>query len=172
MARDRLSYKLLQWLVFVCVVLHNLEEGLAAGAYFPKVKELLRERVPAALLASVPGPEQFYIALTGATLLPLLLTLVATTGKPTRFKPYLVAVIAAGLLLNVFIPHVLASVALGGYAPGVATAVFINLPFSVHFLRRSLREGHIDRLGLVISVAIALGILLLFVPLLWWLTSK
>ena len=44
----------------------------------------------------------------------LALTVIATTGKPTRLKAYLVAVIAMGLLLNVFIPRVPAAVALGG----------------------------------------------------------
>ena len=172
MVLDRLSYRFLQWLVLFCVAVHNLEEGLTAKAYFPKVKELLRERVPAIMLASMPSPEQFYIALAGATLLPLILTVIATTGKPTRLKSYLVAVIAMGLLLNVFIPHVPAAVALGGYAPGVVTAVFLNLPVSIYFLRRSLREGHVDRRGLLVTAVIALSILVLAVPLLWLLTSN
>jgi uncharacterized protein with HXXEE motif len=166
------NYRSLQWLVFLCVALHNLEEGLAAKAYFPRVTELLRERVPPTLLAAVPSLEQFYIALVGATLVPLVLTLIASTGRPTRLKPYLVALIAMGLLLNVFIPHVPAAVALGGYAPGVATAVLLNLPVSIYFLRRSVREGHVDRRGLVMTAAIALSILLFGVPLLWLLTSN
>jgi hypothetical protein len=172
MVLKRLSYRSLQWLVFLCVALHNLEEGVAAKAYFPKVKDLLRERVPATMLASIPRVGQFYIALAGATLLPLVLTVIATIGKPTRLKSSLVAVIAMGLLLNVFIPHVPAAVALGGYAPGVATAVLVNLPFSIYFLRRSLREGHVDRRGLAVIAAIALTILVLGVPLLWLLTSN
>jgi hypothetical protein len=171
MILDRLSYRGLQWLVVFCVALHNLEEGFAAEAYFPRVKDLLRQHVPATMLASIPGLEQFYIALAGATLVPVVLTVIATTGKPTPLKPYLVAVIAMGLLLNVFIPHVPAAVALGGYAPGVATAVLVNLPVSIYFGRRSLREGRVDRRGLVLTAAIALTILLLGVPLLWFLTS-
>jgi hypothetical protein len=89
MTPDNLSYRHLQWLVFLSVALHNLEEGLGAQAYFPKVKDLLRARVPATVFSSVPGPEQFYMALAGATLLPLVLTVIATTGKSTRLKSYL-----------------------------------------------------------------------------------
>ena len=63
---DRLSYRALQWVVFICVALHNLEEGLAA-------------------------------------------------------------------------------IVLGGYAPGVGTAVLLNLPISLYFRRRSLREGYVTR---------------------------
>lgn len=165
---DNVPYRALQWLVFACVALHNLEEGLAAKAYFPKVRDFLSGHLPATTLAAVPDLETFYIALVGATLVPLVLTVRATTGRPTRLKPYLVVVIAMGLLLNVFIPHVPAAVALGGYAPGVATAVLLNLPFSIYFLRRSAREGHVDRGGLAVVVAVAFSILVVGVPLLWY----
>lgn len=172
MKLDRIPYRTLQWLVVACVALHNLEEGLAAKAYFPKVTELLRGRVPAPLLAAMPGLEQFYIALVGATVIPLVLTVIATTGRPQRIKPYLVAVVAMGLLVNVMVPHVPAAIALGGYAPGVATAVLVNLPFSMYFLRRSVQEGHIDGRGLAVVAAVALIILVLGVPLLWYLTGN
>ena len=70
MTLDSLPYRFLQWLVFLSVALHHLEEGLAAKAYFPKVKDLLRERVSATVPAAVPSLEQFYIALAVATLVP------------------------------------------------------------------------------------------------------
>jgi Protein of unknown function with HXXEE motif len=171
MTLDRIPYRVAQWLVFVCVALHNLEEGLAAKTYLPKLHELVRGRVPATVLAALPSVDTFYIALTGATLVPFVLTVIATTGRPTRLKGYLVAMVAMALLLNVVVPHVPAAVALGGYAPGVATAVFVNLPFSIYFLRRSVREGYVDRRGLAVVVAVALSILLLGVTLLWLLTS-
>ena len=172
MTFDKLPYRFLQWLLFLCVALHNLEEGVAAKSYLPRVHNLLRQHVPATLLGVVPTLDRFYIALLGATLVPLVLTVIATTGKPSRLKSYLVAVIAMGLLLNVFIPHVPAAVALGGYAPGVATALLLNLPFSIYFLRRSVREGHVDRRGLVVAGAIASSILVLGVPLLWLLSAS
>ena len=43
---------------------------------------------------------------------------------------------ASVLLANVFIPHVPAAIALGGYAPGVITAVAVNLPLGVWILGR------------------------------------
>jgi hypothetical protein len=91
----------------------------------------------------------------------------AATGRPTRIKAYLVAMVQAMLLMNVFVPHVPAAVVLGGYAPGVLTAVFVNLPFSIYFFRRSLRESQITWKGLVVAMAIALPTLLLSVRLLY-----
>jgi hypothetical protein len=167
MILDNLSYRSLQWLVCLFLALHNLEEGVTARAYFPKIDALLDERVPASLLALRPTLTGFYIALAGATIFPLVIIAIAATGKPTRSKAYLVAMVQAMLLVNVFIPHVPAAVALGGYAPGVLTAVLVNLPFSIYFFRRSLRESQITWKGLVVAMAIALPALLLSVRLLY-----
>jgi hypothetical protein len=163
MALESLSYKTLQWLVFVFLALHNLEEGLTAPAYIPEIKNLLSGRVPDALLASLPTPGQFYAALLGATVVPLALIAFATTGRPTPFKSYLVVAVQAVVFLNVFVPHVPAAVALGGYAPGVFTAVLINLPFSLIFFRRSLDESRVRPAGLALVLALALPALVLSV---------
>ena len=176
MILDKLTYKALQWLVFLFLLLHNLEEAITLKAYFPKINALLNGSVPASLLALRPTPTQFYIALAGATIFPLLIVAIATTGKPTRTKDYLVAILQALLLVNVFVPHVPAAIALGGYAPGVLTAVLVNLPFSVYFFQRSLRESRITWKGMIITMAIALPVLLLSVQLLYalagWLVNR
>ncbi len=166
-----MRYKSLQWLLWVCVAAHNLEEGLTAEAYFPKVEGLLADRVPVSLVALVPDLQEFYLALIGATLIPLIMTVMATTGQPTPVKKHLSPLLAVTLLLNVFIPHVPAAIALGGYAPGVATAVLVNLPFSIYFLRRAMQKRVIDRRGIVSLAAIGILLLVLVVPLLWFLTT-
>ena len=168
MILDTLSYRSLQWLVIIFLALHNLEEAVTMKAYFTSINDLLRNvGVPANLLASRPTLAQFHLALIGATIFPLIIVIIANTGRPARFKPYLVAMIQAMLLVNVFVPHVPAALALGGYAPGVLTAVFINLPFSIYFFRRSLREAKITWKGLVLALAIALPLLMLSVQLLY-----
>lgn len=175
MILDNLTYRTLQWLVFLFLALHNLEEAVTLKSYFAEINALLKGSVPASLLASRPTPAQFYIALVGATIFPLLIVAFATTGKPTRTKDYLVAILQALLLVNVFVPHMPAAVALGGYAPGVVTAVLINLPFSFYFFQRSLRESRITWKGMIITMTIALPCLLLSVQLLYalarWLVS-
>jgi hypothetical protein len=167
MILDHLSYRALQWLVFLFLVLHNLEEGVTARAYFPKIKTLLAGLAPPGLLVSLPTLKQFYIALIGGTIFPLLIIAIAATGRPSRIKVYLVAVVQAMLLVNVFVPHVPAAIALGGYAPGVVTATLVNLPFSIYFFQRSLRESQITWKGLALAMAIALPSLLLSIRLLY-----
>lgn len=164
---DKLSYRFVQWLVFACLALHNLEEALTMRAYLPRIRELLREHAPAGFVSAMPTPAEFYAALAGATIFPLILVVFATTGKLSKLKFYLVALVQAQVFLNVFVPHVPAAFALGGYAPGLATAVLINLPFSVYFFRRSLRESRVTRRGLLIMLLVALPLLLLSIRLLY-----
>ena len=163
MRLDTLSYRSLQWLVFLFLAAHNLEEGLTAPSYLPRVKAILNGRVPAGLIADIPTPGQLYAALAGATIIPFFIVLFATSGRPSPFKDYTVAVVQALVLVNVFVPHVPAAILLGGYAPGVVTAVLLNLPFSLYFFSRSLREGHVTRKGLVVMLVSALPLLLLSV---------
>src|SRR5215212_2562266 len=96
----RMRYKTLQWLLWICIAAHNLEEGLTAEAYFPKVRALLAHRFSSPLVALVPGLHLFYIALIGATLIPLMMTVVATTGRRTPLKRYISPLLAVTLLLN------------------------------------------------------------------------
>jgi hypothetical protein len=45
------------------------------------------------------------------------------------------------MLANVVVPHVPAAIVFHGYAPGVVTAVLINLPVMSILVIRMLREG-------------------------------
>lgn len=172
MPPDKLSYTSVQWLAFACLALHNLEEALTMRSYLPRIRELLGAHAPAGLASAIPTPAQFYAALAGATLIPLILVIVATTGKPSKLKFYLVALVQAQVLLNVFVPHVPAAYALGGYAPGLITAVLVNLPFSVYFFRRSLNESRVTRRGLLVMLLVALPLLLLSIRLLYTLGAS
>jgi Protein of unknown function with HXXEE motif len=159
-------------MVFLFLALHNIEEALTMKAYLPQISNLLSKIAPASpLVSSLPPINQFYFALIGATIFPLLLIIIATTGRPTPFKPYIVAVIQALVLVNVFVPHVPSAIALGGYAPGVLTAVLVNLPFSIYFFRRSLQESRVTWKGLMITMLGALPLLLLSIRLLYALSA-
>jgi hypothetical protein len=59
-------------------------------------------------------------------------------------------------------PHLLATLAMGRYMPGTATALVLNLPVSAALLHRAFREGYVSpsRFALV-GPAVVLGIVLL-----------
>ena len=157
---ERLSYRSLQRLLVLVIALHNLEEGVTVPAFLPRVRAHLQQ-IPAFHDVALPTAERMYVALVVVTLVPGLLVGWATTGRDSVVKREIVAILVAALLWNVLIPHVPAAILLGGYAPGVLTAVAINLPFAVYFFRRSAHERMLTRRQ--IGVALLIGLLLLMV---------
>jgi hypothetical protein len=156
----RLPYRTLQWLVAAFALLHNLEEAVMMPAFAPLVRERFSGIAPPALLAATAHLSWFYIALTVATLVPFFVVLVAVTRPTSRAAAWAVVFVQSLFFVNVFVPHVPAALMLGGYAPGVVTAVAIQLPYSVFFLRRSVREGVVSRAGAALAVGLGLPALL------------
>lgn len=123
-------------LVGLTLVLHDTEEYLTFPAFLSS---------PGGRLSgwfSLSGPlsksHDLHVALVLATVLPLL---VIAWAMLSQHKALLVAVLLVELVLLVNVgAHVLASLLKGGYAPGLITAVLINLPFGVYVLRRAVKE--------------------------------
>jgi len=159
---SRLSYRSLQRTLALVIALHNEEEGITAGEYLPRVREII-ERVPALRERGLlpPSLPRLYLALIIVTVVPAVVLGWATTGRDSGVKREVVAVIAAALLWNVFLPHVSAMIVLRGYAPGGVTALVVNLPFCLYLFRRSLIEQMLTRTQL--TVALIVGLFLLVV---------
>ena len=161
MVLSRLSYRSLQRGLAIVIALHNAEEAITAGAYLPRVREYV-EHAPALRDAGLPPSlPQLYFALVVVTLVPALLIAWATTGRESVAKREVVAVVAAALLWNVFLPHLSAMVFLRGYAPGGLTALAVNLPLCIQFFHRSSREGMLTRRQT--TLALILGLFLLVI---------
>lgn len=113
-------------LLGMALTLHDLEE--AAG--YPLTRPTLMSFWPAA-----PTAQAFWVALAVVTVGGLAVTAWAGSGTASAGKLTMLRAVAVVLLANVLVPHVPAAVVLGGYAPGVVTAVLVNLPVSVLALR-------------------------------------
>ena len=163
---SRLSYRSLQRTLALVIALHNAEEGITAGAYLPRVREII-ERIPALRERGLlpPSLPRLYLALIIVTVVPALVIGWATTGRDSGVKREVVAVIAAALLWNVFLPHVSAMIVLRGYAPGGLTALVVNLQFCLYLFRRSLIEQTLTRRQLGLALIVGL-FLLVIAPLL------
>jgi len=160
-----MSYRAAQWCLFAAFLAHNLEEGATIGAYLPSNRQVVTEYFG---LADVPvrvDPASFWWALVAVSAAGLLLV-----GVGRRW-PYLPILLAAVVLVNVVLPHVPAVVALGGYSPGVLTAVLVNLPYSIWFLRRSLREGRASRRGIVAALVAAPVVIAVSLAIVFLITS-
>ncbi|MBA3759164.1 MAG: HXXEE domain-containing protein [Gemmatimonadales bacterium] len=75
-----------------------------------------------------------------ATAIPLAFSLWGAVCPASRTALWLVLAMWATLLLNVAWPVTAAHMLFGGYAPGLVTAVALNLPLSVLVLRRAAAE--------------------------------
>ncbi|MHB0972379.1 MAG: HXXEE domain-containing protein [Thermoanaerobaculia bacterium] len=144
-----MSYRAAQWCLFFAFLAHNVEEAATAGAYLPRIRSVASEILGVAVVAVRVTPTSFGWALVAVSAAGLVTALLG------RRWPYLSIVLAAVMLVNVVMPHVPAAVALGGYSPGLVTAVLVNLPYSGWFLRRSLREGSASRRGIVAAIVVA-----------------
>ncbi|GAA4609276.1 hypothetical protein GCM10023195_37230 [Actinoallomurus liliacearum] len=133
------------WALAGAFALHNAEEALTMRR-FPGAAGRLDQSSLNGLMAAISGLGVAAVA-------------VGTTGRPAPWKPYLPAGMAGVMLLNVALPHVPAAVVARGYAPGLATAVGLNLPIGLAVLRGAVREGAVTRRGLRRTVPVALGVL-------------
>lgn len=92
----------------------------------------------------------------------------ATVQGRESFGAYLVAGYALAMLLNVLLPHLLATVAMRRYMPGTATAVLLNLPVTIYVLTLGFREGYIEpHTFLIFGPVVVVGIIALILLLFW-----
>lgn len=150
-----MSRKALLWLVPVFITFHNLEEALLMPAFLQAGN------------LSIPGPlrsllpqityRQFLIPLIIVTAIPYLIALSGDLDREHGRGVYLLLGVQVVMLLNV-LAHAMMAIAMSGYAPGVATAFAVNLPFSVYLLRRAVKERWIARR--VMAALFAVGLII------------
>ena len=110
--------------IAIALLIHNLEEALTIGAAWPRLQEAVHHLLghPAPL----PTPSQYQFAL--AALTPFGFTLLIAAQRWPAAS-YALVVLQATMALNVVV-HIGAAIALGGYAPGLVTAVTVQAPVS------------------------------------------
>jgi len=137
----------------IIFAIHNLEEWLTIDRFLP----LVRRRAPdwAAPLLEGVHQEGFRDALLIVTIVGVVIGLWALLRPHSQAALWTLLLLLAVLLLNVA-SHLGSAVFLRGYSPGVASAVLLNLPFSVYVFRGALREGWLSRAGFLALVPAAL----------------
>jgi hypothetical protein len=139
------------WGVPAAVLIHNVEEALTIARHAPSVVALL----PDAARRLIPSLDYtyVYVALVVATAIPVGFALLLRRRASTSWATYGILLVAAVMLVNV-VWHLAAATALRGYAPGVVTAVAVNLPVMAAALRWARREGWLSTGALWLYVAV------------------
>ena len=128
---DRLGFETAQWAFPVVVTLHNLEEAV----WFPSFWQNRSWHLPINAL-------EFRIATALVAILAYFVTYLSVRKGKKSIGAYMVAAFSTIMLLNA-IWHVVATVYVQTYSPGVVTAVLLILPVTIYVLRRALHEGYI-----------------------------
>ena len=152
-----MNFVLLSWVFALAVTLHNLEEACFLPAWSRSAGRWHRP----------VDTRVFRFAVGVLTALAYLVVGLSAQGGKENVATYLLAGYALAMLLNVFFPHVVATLAMRRYAPGTATAVFLNLPVTVMLLATALQVGSIQLatflwVGPLVTVALLGAIPLLF----------
>lgn len=137
---NKISYVKVIWILAVSETLHNLEEAIwlpywskTAGIWHPKV-----------------GATEFRIAVLLITLMFYSIIFCFSKYKSNRSK-FLMGGALVMILINVLMPHLLATVLTLNYAPGVASGVLLNVPVTLYLLIRGVKEGFYKVKNLVLA---------------------
>jgi hypothetical protein len=139
------------WLFPVATAAHNLEEALWLPTWSRN----------AGLPLGPPGAFEFRLAVVALTILAVALTVGAR--RSGKWLPWAAAYWVA-MLLNVLFPHVLLTLVLGRYTPGVVTAVLLNLPVNSYLLFRAVRERWLKPRAILIHALIGVPALMVSIP--------
>jgi drug/metabolite transporter (DMT)-like permease len=131
--------------------LHNLEEAIWLPKWSRHAKKF-HEPVEA---------NEFVFAVIIITIIGYVLTaLDILISSPGSFINYVYLGFIGMMCLNSLFPHLAATVALKRYAPGLITALLLNLPFSLLIIIGHIKGG-IHILYLIIAVVIVGGVILI-----------
>lgn len=127
----------------VLLLLHNTEEALTMPGWMIVHLEMLRSTLPFFSHLRF-SPVQLYTSLTQLSILPVLLSIVCLTGPLTRRKMMTMLLMQSIIFWNALMPHLLGTIVLGMYNPGMVTATILTIPYSVWLWRRVRKENVLE----------------------------
>lgn len=157
-----MSYPALGWLFAFAVTLHNAEEALLLPKWSMRAG---RWHAPI-------GAFEFRFAVLILTFLAYGAAYLSATQGPRTVAAYALAGYALAMLLNVFMPHLLATIALRQYAPGTATAKLLNLPVCSALLYVGVEDGYIEASKFAWYGPISVAVILASIPILFLVGRK
>jgi hypothetical protein len=114
--------------------IHNLEEALTMAKWY----EANETKLPITEYVQVSTIQQIFpIAMIIATLLLFLIPILAIVKK---WDIRILGIVLGIFLVNA-IQHILTTIVFWGYAPGVVTALVINLPLSILLIRQLFKNN-------------------------------
>lgn len=146
------------YILFVLAIsIHNIEEALWLPAW-SKYAQRFTKQIEA---------QEFRFAVIVVTILALLATSAFIAFPQIEFTSYIYFGFLGAMMINVIFPHLIATIALRKYAPGLISGLLLILPVNGVILYRALDENIINRFEIAVSTLIIGVILLISLPLLF-----
>lgn len=140
-----LTFIQLLWLVPLFFAIHNVEEVPFMAKWTEKLDSPIHPKVTT---------RQFAIAVTFLTLGSIVITYYGTRNPDGYLGPIAIMAIQAILFVNAIVPHIVMTMKMRLYSPGLITAVLINIPFTIYLFTRAINEHKITP-GLIIMLFLA-----------------
>ncbi len=151
-----MEYRKALWLAPLLLVIHNIEEYLTMPTFISRHGQDLPAFIGNSLAIS---SEQFSIALMIVTLLAFLFTFLGSIGEANGICIFLAITTQAVLLINA-VQHIVASIWLRNYIPGVLSSIVLYLPLLSYSILRALKEGYVSKKMIIYSFILGLSLLL------------
>ncbi|MBD8025157.1 HXXEE domain-containing protein [Ureibacillus sp. Re31] len=144
-------------LFLFAITLHNLEEALWLPAWSQQVSKFHKP----------VGKDEFHFAVIIITSLAYLITFLFLLYPNLNLIKYMLIGFLGSMVVNAIFPHLLATILLRRYAPGVVTGILLNIPINSMIIVRFIQENEITLTGLFISTIIVGIVLLSLIPILF-----
>lgn len=127
-----MRFKKLQWLFPIAVALHNGEEAVWMPGWDSSHAAQIPVHPPSAIVIRT--------VLIVFTVAAFFITYMSARKGRESVWAYLTFGYIVAVLVNVFVPHVPVALVFHSYAPGVVTAVLVNLPLLSYLSWLAVRE--------------------------------
>jgi uncharacterized protein with HXXEE motif len=81
--------------------------------------------------------------------------LIASRSGPRSVGAYSILVLYGVFAANALVPHLAGAIMLGGYVPGVITAVALMIPFTIWLSRQAILDAYARPNGLALALVAA-----------------
>jgi len=126
---DKIQYKSLIWILAISETIHNIEEAIWLPDLFQSINYL---HIPVT-------PFQFRIAVIVITLF-IYWVIYYFVKHENKLAKYLMCGALFLILFNVFMPHLISTIIMHDYVPGVISGIVLNLPVTLYLLLRGFKE--------------------------------
>lgn len=146
------------YLLFVLAIsIHNIEEALWLPAWSKYAKRFVKQ----------VETQEFRFAVLIVTILSLLSTSTFIVFPYIKITNYIYFGFLGAMILNVIFPHLIATIALRRYAPGLISGLLFILPINGVILYKAVDKNIINLFEVIASTLIIGAILLIYLPLLF-----